>query len=418
MGWYIYKYNGMEWKSDSIDIKIHNELNSVYFTDINYGWAVGDSGYILKYNGKKWITQKTDLYNYILTSVYFTDTINGWAIGSSTIIYGDIILKYNGKKWIEYYKVPYKYWLSSLFFLDSDNGWAVGGYYDWNNNWQKHYAILKYDGKQWAVQDSGTAYNYLYSVFFTDKNNGWAVGEEGTILKFNGKDWKQQESPINTSLRSVYFTDTMNGWAVGEDGVILKFNEKKWRIDAKENAGFRSVYFTDKNNGWAGGSSIYKYTSPGFTVSGQMLYGGRADKPLTGITVYLVDAEGVKINKTVSDSIGFYKFEFIEPGDYSLQCETKEAWGGSDPVDALLCNKYFLKMYNFDSPLHKVAADVNTDNIVNPIDALYINRRFIHLLDKFNKADWLFENPHFTISNSDIKLNINALCTGDPNASK
>ena len=212
-----------------------------------------------------------------------------------------------------------------------------------------------------------------------NSNNDWV----GVILKYDGKEWSIQKSYVNYSFNSVCFTDLYNGWVGGNDGdgIILKY-------------------------------------SFGYTVSGNLLYGGRADKPLAGVTVYLVDAEGVRINKTVSDSAGFYKFEYIEPGDYSLQCETQEPWGGSDPADALLCNKYFLRLYNFDSPLHKTAADVNADNIVNPIDALYINRRFIRLLGKFDKADWLFGNPHFTITNSDIQLNINALCTGDVNTSR
>jgi len=281
------------------------------------------------------------------------------------------------------------------------------------------------------VQDTGAAYHPLLSVYMLDSTKGWAVGDSGTILHYDGKKWIKQDCPVKADLSSVCFVDENNGWAVGNDlnsnndwvGIILKYDGKEWSVQKSYVGwGFNSVYFTDLYNGWAVGGDfdwgiILKY-SFGYTVSGQLLYGGRADKPLAGVTVYLVDKEGVRINKTVSDSAGAYKFEFIEPGDYSLQCETKESWGGSDPVDALLCNKYFLRMYNFDSALHKAAADVNADNIVNPIDALYINRRFIHLLDKFNKADWLFQNPQFTITNSEIKLNINAICTGDPNASK
>ena len=61
---------------------IHN-LNSVYFVDINTGWAVGDSGTILNTTngGTNWNVQTIDTM-FSLYSVHFEDNNTGWAVGN------------------------------------------------------------------------------------------------------------------------------------------------------------------------------------------------------------------------------------------------------------------------------------------------------------------------------------------------
>jgi photosystem II stability/assembly factor-like uncharacterized protein len=76
-----------------------NNLNSVYFTDANTGYAVGDSGTIIKTNdgGDNWGIQSSgtsaDLY-----SVQFTDSLTGYAVGDSSIILKTID---GGENWID-----------------------------------------------------------------------------------------------------------------------------------------------------------------------------------------------------------------------------------------------------------------------------------------------------------------------------
>ena len=68
-------------------------LLSVYFTDADTGYAVGDNGTILKTSngGTNWTAETSGTTN-DLTSVYFSDADTGYAVGSS----GTILKTNNG----------------------------------------------------------------------------------------------------------------------------------------------------------------------------------------------------------------------------------------------------------------------------------------------------------------------------------
>ena len=148
-----------------------NNLNSVYFTDTDNGYAVGNLGTILKTTnaGISWTAQSSGTNN-SLRSVYFTDVNTGYVVDNLGTI------------------------------LKTTNA-----------------------GTNWTAQTSGTN-NSLFSVYFTDTNNGYAVGNSGTILKTTnaGISWTAQASGTNNILSSVYFTDANTGYAVGNYGTILK----------------------------------------------------------------------------------------------------------------------------------------------------------------------------------------------------
>ena len=62
-------------------------LNSIYFTDANTGYTVGQNGTILKtINGGNDWTALTSGTTKSLNSVYFTDINTGYAVGVSGII--------------------------------------------------------------------------------------------------------------------------------------------------------------------------------------------------------------------------------------------------------------------------------------------------------------------------------------------
>ena len=77
-------------------------------------------------------------------------------------------------------------------------------------------------------------------------------------------------------------------------------------------------------------------------------------------------------------------FNDIAAGIYTFSATMNKQWGGVNPIDALMTNRNYIKLYNFKDNLYKQAADVNKDGKVNPIDALLINRRYIKLISSFN----------------------------------
>ena len=66
----------------------NSRLNSVHFTDINTGYAVGEGGTVLKTvnGGASWIILSYQTTSNFLQSVYFTDDNFGYAVGEAGII--------------------------------------------------------------------------------------------------------------------------------------------------------------------------------------------------------------------------------------------------------------------------------------------------------------------------------------------
>jgi photosystem II stability/assembly factor-like uncharacterized protein len=62
-------------------------LNTIYFTDANTGYAVGDSGIIIKTinGGVSWTVQPSGTASHLM-SVYFTDANTGYVVGDNGII--------------------------------------------------------------------------------------------------------------------------------------------------------------------------------------------------------------------------------------------------------------------------------------------------------------------------------------------
>jgi photosystem II stability/assembly factor-like uncharacterized protein len=215
-----------------------NTLSSVWFTNANTGYAVGDAGTIIKTNngGSNW-TIGTSGTNYHLTSVFFTGADTGYAVGL-----GGTILK----------------------TIDA--------------------------GTTWDSLSSGIVY-YLLSVHFADASTGFAVGQSGTILKTSngGALWTNQSQPITYDYNSVYFINADTGYIGGGDmpdpedetiGGILNTNNggTLWTETSRENEALTSVYFTNANTGYAVGYWEYYghngYPNPHGTVIIKTTNGG------------------------------------------------------------------------------------------------------------------------------------------------
>ena len=205
----------------------HHMLHSVYFVDVNNGWAVGEdyleanvskgTSVILHTTngGRSWVRQTVPPKAVGLKSVFFVNVNEGWASGQV----GTIIHTNNGgKNWIVQNSGT-KNWIYSIYFLDSNNGWAVTG--------SGGGGILNTSdgGNTWSVQTHG--YSDLRSIYFADENHGYAVGPRGMIVNTAdaGKTWHSQNIQGCRWLSSVFFTNPFLGWAVGAEGKIFKLQE-------------------------------------------------------------------------------------------------------------------------------------------------------------------------------------------------
>ncbi len=106
-------------------------------------------------------------------------------------------------------------------------GWIIRG--NWGTN------LVHYDGEKWEDYDYFKA--EFYGMFGLDSNNIWAVGnnlgpyDEALIAHYNGKEWKTVYVDINLpSLGAVWASAPDDVFAVGAYGTIIHFNGFNWKV--------------------------------------------------------------------------------------------------------------------------------------------------------------------------------------------
>jgi photosystem II stability/assembly factor-like uncharacterized protein len=196
-------------------------LFSIYFTDINTGYAVGDSGAILKTinGGATWIKDSSGT-TIPLTSVYFPDANVGYAVGW----WGIILKTVNaGITWTTLYDQESTFnTLNTVFFINADTGYIAG-----DIQYGAGPIVQTIDGGQfWYLVNNSTS-NGVNSLYFPNQTTGYAVCDNGVIEKSidGGNNWFLMTSGTTNMLMSVYFTDSDTGYSVGDNGTILKTND-------------------------------------------------------------------------------------------------------------------------------------------------------------------------------------------------
>jgi photosystem II stability/assembly factor-like uncharacterized protein len=235
-------------------------FESVFFTDLNTGYAVGTSyasqnAVIVKTTdgGNLWSNQVSIPSNIVaLQSVYFSSATTGYAVGISHL--GDTarILKTtdSGNTWDNRTSELHGF-LYSVYFPVQDTGYVVGAF--------GMVAKTTNGGDTWNSLASGVS-NSLFSVCFTSANIGYAVGNYGLILKTTngGTSWETQGSGTSNYLREVFFVNERKGYIVGDYGTILMTTDggTRWiQQSTGTSNSFFAVCFTDSATGYVVGSS-------------------------------------------------------------------------------------------------------------------------------------------------------------------
>ena len=154
-----------------------------------------------------------------------------------------------------------------------------------------------------------------------------------------------------------------------------------------------------------------------YHLDGSVTYDNIYNTPLSNVKLVIKDSQNIKVDSTETDNTGYFIFNGLPNGSYSIYAQSDKAAGGIDPVDALLINKYFVKMIQVDDNLKLLAGDVNGDGGVKPSDALTIMKYFVKTKSSFDVGRWQFEKPSLTINCSDEDVDFKGICTGDFNGS-
>jgi photosystem II stability/assembly factor-like uncharacterized protein len=338
----LFPQSDWNFKSTSVSVS----LNSVFFTDNNTGYAVGDNGCILKSvnAGENW-TQQISGVPYKLNSVFFNTAEEGFISGD----YG-VILKTSsgGINWTIVNVLNSGERFNSVFFSSAQTGYAAGdngkfykttdsGEY-WNNvnlniydyfrsvffvndltGWMSSYErIYKTDngGINWVLQND---YGGGYSLYFLDSLTGWSSGVAGalnTSVLFHttngGIYWNPQDSHSGNIFASIYFVNYNKGWNVGGDEIKYTSNGGAfWGTQFSYPEYLNSVFFTDSLRGWVAGNhgTILKTTNGGGGVFSPVeLSSFTSETDKNNVTIYWetvseINNSGFEIQKILKNDL-------------------------------------------------------------------------------------------------------------------
>lgn len=259
---------------------VNHNINDVFFTDANTGYAVGDvtdiltkSGFIIRTTdgGANWeevlfVSSSIPESDSILGSVSFIGS-DGWTVGSNDII---LHTSDGGDNWDfqtnpftdSFYvdpdtnTVPYSIDFTDVFFIDRNTGWIVGD----------SGKILHTDdaGMNWYQQTSNTLQR-LTGISFVDNMHGWVCGLTDVMLVTSdgGATWIKQSIPLGPAgnkydFQEVSFSDLDHGWTVGKFGLIVSTTDGGtiWNYtELPVNNGLLAVQFVDNQFGWVAGQN-------------------------------------------------------------------------------------------------------------------------------------------------------------------
>ena len=101
------------------------------------------------------------------------------------------------------------------------------------------YLIYLYEMGSWKIQSTSPLLSYIQSFFILPSGKIWGVGENGLIINWDGKEWKQVSSPTNNTLMAVQMISETDGWIVGANGVILRYSPEIVSCITSKQLGFK-----------------------------------------------------------------------------------------------------------------------------------------------------------------------------------
>jgi photosystem II stability/assembly factor-like uncharacterized protein len=244
---------GMNWTAQAVPVAT-SQLNSIFFTDVSKGVAVGNYSTILKTTdgGITWRRIPfTSMYtNERFTSVFFVNSTTGYIVSNK----GSILKSLDGgESWqkISSYSGSQ---FESVFFTSADKGYVVDYSYGilittdggvtWDavdiGSYEEFTKLVFTDAVTgyligyhiWKTTDAGDSWSELSApssqyidISFPEANTGYALNSYyGYIDKTvdGGSTWTNLNPAVNNTMMAIWFTDTNTGYVAGYDGNILK----------------------------------------------------------------------------------------------------------------------------------------------------------------------------------------------------
>ena len=211
-------------------------IRSIHMLSSDEGYAVGgewSDTHIYKFNGSTWIDMPDPAKQY-LTSIFMLSSNEGYATGNYGLDNGGPILKYNGSTWdfmtnydagitkASYYK------LKDIYMLNSNEGYAVG-----TSGADYGPVILNYTESVWSrifIPNISQDISSFTSVQALSQNEVYITGYFGIILKYNGSEWYEMQTPLTNHIQKIKMLSSDEGYAIDTNGNVLKYINGLWNI--------------------------------------------------------------------------------------------------------------------------------------------------------------------------------------------
>jgi hypothetical protein len=132
-------------------------------------------------------------------------------------------------------------------------------------------------------------------------------------------------------------------------------------------------------------------------IAGNVLYHGNS--PIPNVTVKLHDVNGTIVGSTTTGTSGYYEFNNVLYGTYTVTFTDNNPAGGVNLTDAFLIMLHLFNMYPFSDVQH-MAADVNGSGSVTWTDYFMVLISYLTQGQMFPIGPWVFETETVTVSAS------------------
>ena len=210
---------GTTWAISFNSTTTYYYFHSLWFTDINHGFAVGKDGVIMSTSngGSSW-TPKVSGTTVELYDITFTNSQHGFIVGDNNTL---LTTTDGGLTWNTSSPYNQPLTLHNIAFVNENVGY-IGGMF---------YLVLKTTdgGITWTKQSGWYDKSYMgeLGMSFIDTNTGYFCGTYAFISKTSdgGINWKDIFSKNNDYYTDIYCPDNQSVFAVTPNGGIYSYHE-------------------------------------------------------------------------------------------------------------------------------------------------------------------------------------------------
>jgi hypothetical protein len=250
-------------------------LESFAMVSSDEGWGLGVGQYALHEQHGALAWEQGPDTNGVFQSITSSSPQDVWAVGIAPI------WRYRGTQWMTGMEPSRNLILLQASVVSSSEVWAVG--FAAGSDKEYEGTILRFDGAQWR-QAGVIASSSLEGVSMVSAADGWAVGTRysgaaplsGIFVRYQNGAWKTVGT-TDGELSAVAMNSPSDGWAVGDDsrdnGVIYRYDGATWQLYATEaDVALDSVSVAKTGEAWALGRSsarqsvLYHYAGANWSV--------------------------------------------------------------------------------------------------------------------------------------------------------